>query len=79
MARRCDYCGKGTRSGHNVSHANNRTKRVFMPHLRWVRIRIAGEWAHRRMCSVCYKSNRHIQEAEAAGRPATPQQSAASS
>ena len=38
MARRCMISGKGPMSGNNVSHAKNRTKRVFLPNLRTVRI-----------------------------------------
>ena len=33
MARRCAITGKKPMSGHNVSHANNRTKRKFLPNL----------------------------------------------
>ena len=33
MARRCTFSGKGVMSGHNVSHAKNRTKRRFLPNL----------------------------------------------
>ncbi len=33
MARKCAITGKGPRSGNNVSHANNRTKRWFHPNL----------------------------------------------
>jgi large subunit ribosomal protein L28 len=33
MARRCAYSGKAVLSGHNVSHANNKTKRRFLPNL----------------------------------------------
>jgi large subunit ribosomal protein L28 len=33
MARRCELTGKGVLSGNNVSHANNKTKRVFRPNL----------------------------------------------
>ena len=36
MARRCELTGKGVQSGHNVSHANNKTKRVFRPNLQTV-------------------------------------------
>ena len=34
MARRCTLTGKGVLTGNNVSHANNRTKRRFLPNLR---------------------------------------------
>jgi large subunit ribosomal protein L28 len=33
MARRCDITGKGVLTGNNVSHANNRTRRRFLPNL----------------------------------------------
>ena len=33
MSRICELTGKGRMVGHNVSHANNRTKRVFLPNL----------------------------------------------
>ena len=33
MARRCAVTGKGVQVGHNVSHANNKTKRRYLPNL----------------------------------------------
>ena len=36
MARRCDFTGKGVQTGNNVSHANNRTRRRFLPNLQQV-------------------------------------------
>jgi large subunit ribosomal protein L28 len=33
MARICELTGKGRQVGHNVSHANNKTKRTFLPNL----------------------------------------------
>ena len=33
MARRCEITGKGVQVGNNVSHANNKTKRRFLPNL----------------------------------------------
>lgn len=52
MARKCIVTGKGPMVGNNVSHANNKTKRRFLPNLqsrrffvesenRWVRLRIS--------------------------------------
>lgn len=52
MARVCKITGKKPRVGHNVSHANNKTKRRFLPNLqsrrfwlesekRWVRLRVS--------------------------------------
>ena len=33
MSRRCELTGKGVMTGNNVSHANNRTRRRFVPNL----------------------------------------------
>ena len=33
MSRICELTGKGWQVGHNVSHANNKTKRTFLPNL----------------------------------------------
>jgi large subunit ribosomal protein L28 len=38
MSRRCSVSGKGPMVGNNVSHANNKTKRRFLPNLRTVRV-----------------------------------------
>ena len=53
MARVCQVTGKGPMVGNNVSHANNRTKRRFLPNLqyrrfwiesesRWLRLRVSN-------------------------------------
>ena len=53
MARVCQVTGKKPMVGNNVSHANNRTKRRFLPNLqyrrfwvesenRWVRLRLSN-------------------------------------
>lgn len=52
MSRVCQVTGKRPMAGNNVSHANNRTRRRFLPNLltrrfwlesegRWVRIRLS--------------------------------------
>ncbi len=33
MSRRCQLTGKGVLTGNNVSHANNKTRRRFLPNL----------------------------------------------
>lgn len=53
MARVCQVTGKSPMSGNNVSHANNKTRRRFLPNLqsrrfwvesenRWVRLRVSA-------------------------------------
>ena len=36
MSRVCELTGKGRQVGNNVSHANNKTKRTFLPNLQHV-------------------------------------------
>jgi len=36
MARRCELTGKGVQTGNNVSHANNKSRRRFLPNVREV-------------------------------------------
>jgi large subunit ribosomal protein L28 len=36
MARRCELTGKAVQTGNNVSHANNRSRRRFLPNLNQV-------------------------------------------
>ena len=61
MSRRCELTGKGVLTGHNVSHANNKTKRRFLPNLqnrrfwseaenRWIRLRVSN--AALRSCAI---------------------------
>ena len=38
MARRCILTGKGVQVGNNVSHANNKTKRRFLPNLQTISV-----------------------------------------
>jgi len=54
MSKVCQVTGKRPITGNNVSHANNKTKRRFLPNLhsrrfwvedenRWVRIRVSAK------------------------------------
>ncbi|MGI4849652.1 MAG: 50S ribosomal protein L28 [Janthinobacterium lividum] len=43
MAKVCQVTGKGPMVGNNVSHANNKTKRRFLPNLQYRRIWVESE------------------------------------
>jgi len=43
MARVCQVTGKRPQAGNNVSHANNKTRRRFLPNLQYHRFWVAGE------------------------------------
>lgn len=59
MARRCYVCGKGPGTGNNVSRANNRNKRRWLPNLQKVRILDDDGTVKRvKVCTSCIKGNR---------------------
>ena len=39
MSKKCELTGKNPMKGHNVSHANNKTKRRFLPNLKKVKFK----------------------------------------
>ena len=57
MARVCEITGKKPMSGHNVSHANNKTKRRFLPNLQRRRFWIESEsrWISLRLTNVALR------------------------
>ena len=58
MARRCEICGKGTVAGNNVSHAHNKTKRVWKPNLLKVRAQIGNTKKTIKVCTRCLRSGK---------------------
>jgi len=54
MAKVCQVTGKSPMVGHHVSHANNKTKRLFMPNLQRRRFWVEGEnrWVSLRLTNA---------------------------
>ncbi len=50
---RCWTCGKGVAYGNNVSHANNKTRRVWRPNLQVVRVLHEGKVVKVKVCTRC--------------------------
>ncbi len=74
MARVCQITGKAPMVGNNVSHANNKTKRRFLPNLqrrkfwvesenRWIRLRLTNAGA------ADHRQERHRRRARGFARP----------
>lgn len=55
MAMKCMNCGKGVMYGHNVSHAKNRTRKIFRPNLHSARIVVGGMKKTVRLCTKCLR------------------------
>ena len=57
MSQVCDICGKRPQTGNNVSHANNKTKRRFLPNLQKVRAQLKDGTVKRVcVCTRCLRS-----------------------
>lgn len=55
MAMRCANCSKGVMYGHNVSHAKNRTRKIFRPNLHAARVVVGGTSKRVRLCTKCLR------------------------
>ena len=55
MAMKCMNCGKGVMYGHNVSHAKNRTRKIFKPNLHSAKILVGGMKKTVRLCTKCLR------------------------
>jgi large subunit ribosomal protein L28 len=71
MARRCEICGKGTTTGHNVprkgqpkkqggagQHIGVRTLRKFKANIVSVKTLLDGTVSHVKVCTSCLKANK---------------------
>ncbi len=61
MSRRCEITGKAVQTGHNVSHANNKTKRRFLPNLQEATLLsdALGQLVHLRLSTNGLKTIEH--------------------
>lgn len=60
MAKKCDISGTGVMSGNNVSHANNKTRRRFLPNLQIVSL-LSDSLGRIFKLKVCSKTLRSIE------------------
>ena len=61
MARKCEISGTGVMSGNNVSHANNKTRRRFLPNLQVVSLLsdVLGKVFKLKVCSKTLRTIEH--------------------
>ena len=60
MAKRCENCGKGPMTGHNVSHSKVRTNRRFMPNLQVATVMLKGRPVRARLCTRCIRTQSKV-------------------
>jgi large subunit ribosomal protein L28 len=56
MSKTCEVCGKSPASGATVSHAHNKTKRIFFPNLRTIKTKVNGTSKRMKVCMKCLKA-----------------------
>ena len=61
--RQCHVCHKGPSVGHNVSHANNKTKRRWNPNLQRVKANLNGTVKYIKVCTRCLRSGKVLKAA----------------
>jgi large subunit ribosomal protein L28 len=56
MSRICEICGKGPSFGNNVSHANNKTSKIWRPNLQKIKAVRNGTVRSIKVCTRCIRS-----------------------
>lgn len=60
MSKRCEYCGKGSVVGRQVSHAHNVSRRTFKANLQRVRAFVEGSVRRVWACTRCIRDGKVI-------------------
>lgn len=58
MAKICSVCGKIPQVGNKVSHANNKTKRRWLPNLQSIKAQIDGVKQRVKVCTSCIRAGK---------------------
>lgn len=58
MANLCEVCGKGEKSGFNVSHSHLKTKRTWKPNIQRVKASVEGTVKKVNVCTRCLRSGK---------------------
>ena len=56
MSRTCEICGKKPSTGNNVSHAHNKTRKVWYPNLQKVKAVHQGSVRSIKVCTRCLRA-----------------------
>jgi len=67
---RCFACNRGVSFGNNVSHANNKTRRVWKPNLQVVRVVLDGTITKVKVCTRCLHAGKVARAPRGGGVPA---------
>ena len=60
MGKYCEVCNKGLMNGNRVSHAENKTGRMYAPNVQRVRVLVDGRPTHLNVCTRCLRSGKVV-------------------
>ena len=66
MGKYCQVCNKGLMNGNRVSHAENKTGRMYAPNVQRVRVVVDGRPTHQYVCTRCLRSGKVVRAVHAA-------------
>lgn len=55
---KCAICGKGAHFGHNVSHSNRKTNKMWKANIKSVKIKVGTAFKKTNVCTSCLKSGK---------------------
>jgi len=53
---KCEVCGKSVQFGHNVSHSNKKTPKMWKPNIKRLRVMENGRMLRKYVCTRCIRS-----------------------
>lgn len=58
MAKYCEVCGKGTISGHSITHSDRKIKRTWKPNVRTITVQENGKTSRKTVCTRCMRAGK---------------------
>mgnify|MGYP001071852476 CR=1 FL=1 len=53
---KCEVCGKAVLFGHNVSHSNKKTRKLWHPNVQKIRVVEGNKVVRKNVCTRCIRS-----------------------
>ncbi|HAS92471.1 MAG TPA: 50S ribosomal protein L28 [Sedimentibacter sp.] len=58
MAKFCEVCGKGTISGHSITHSDRKINRTWKPNVRTITVMEDGRALRKTVCTRCIRAGK---------------------
>ena len=57
---KCDVCGKSVQFGNNVSHSHKKTKKMWRPNIKKIKVLDKGSVVKKNVCTQCIKGGKVV-------------------